>query len=79
MVILAGCFEFIDYTRNSSMVYRLKHEIPSRMLEKCLLRNISPAEMEYHYLNFLERFRCMGMGRYKGWHLGMVEAGLVVT
>jgi hypothetical protein len=35
--------------------------------------------MEYYYLSFLERFRRVGMGRYKGWNLGMVEAGLVVT
>jgi hypothetical protein len=79
MEILADCFEVIDYTRNSSMVYRLKHEIPARTLEKCLYGNISPSEMEYYYLSFLERFRRMGMGRYKGWHLGMVELGLAVT
>jgi hypothetical protein len=79
MEILADCFEFIDYTKNSSMVYRLKHPIPARTLQKCLLSNISAAEMEYYYLSWLDRFRRMGMGRYKGWHLGMVEAGLAVT
>ena len=79
MEILADCFELIDYTKNSSMVYRLKPEVPTRTLQKSLHDNISPAEMEYYYLSFLERFRRMGMGRYQGWHLGMVEAGLAVT
>jgi hypothetical protein len=79
MEILADYFEFIDYTVYDSVVYRLKHDIPSRVLEKCLSSNISHAELEYYYLSFLERFRRVGMGRYKGWHLGMVEAGLAVT
>ncbi len=79
MEILADYFEVIDYTMYSSMVYLLKREIPDRVLQKCLSGNISTAEMEYYYLSFLERFRRVGMGRYKGWVLGMVEAGLVVT
>jgi hypothetical protein len=79
MEILADYFEIIDYTMYSSMVYRLKREIPARVLQKCLSANILPAEMEYYYLSFLERFRRVGMGRYRGWNLGMVEAGLVVT
>ena len=79
MEILADYFEVIDYTPFSSMVYRLKHEIPGRVIEKCLCRNIVPAEMEYYYLCFIERFKRCGFGRYKGWTLGMVEAGLAVT
>lgn len=79
MEILADYFETIDYTPWSSMVYRLKRAIPARVLEKCMSTNVTPAEMEYYYLSFMERFRRMGMGRYKGWTLGMVEAGLVVA
>jgi hypothetical protein len=79
MEILADFFEIIDYTVFDSMVYRLKKPIPTRVLHKCLTANISTEEMEYYYLSWLERFRRMGMGRYKGWTLGMVEAGLVVT
>ncbi len=79
MEILADYFETIDYTPYSSMVYRLKSEIPRHVLEKCMYANITKEEMEHYYLRFLERFRRGGMGRYKGWSLGMVEAGLVVT
>ena len=79
MEILADFFEIIDYTVFDSMVYRLKKPIPARVLHKCLSANISTEEMEYYYLSWVERFRRMGMGRYKGWTLGMVEAGLVVT
>jgi hypothetical protein len=79
MEILADYFEFVDYTFYNSAVYRLKYEIPDRVLQKCLSSNISAADMEYYYLSFLERFRRIGMGRYKGANLGMVEAGLVVT
>lgn len=79
MEMLANYFEFIDFTFYNSAVYRLKREIPLRSLDKCLSVNISSDEMEYYYLNFLERFRRMEMGRFKGMNLGMVEAGLVVT
>jgi hypothetical protein len=79
MEILADYFETIDYTQFSSMVYRLKSEIPAHVLEKCMHANITKEEMEHYYLRFLNRFRSVGMGRYTGWNLGMVEAGLVVT
>lgn len=79
MEILAEYFEVIDYTMYSSMVYRLKREIPERVVQKCLSKNITPAEMEYYYLSWVDRFRAMGMGRYQGWTLGMVELGLAVT
>ena len=79
MEILSDYFEVIDYTPYSSMVYRLKSEIPAQLLEKCMSANITKDEMEHYYLRFLERFRRVGMGRYTGWHLGMVEAGLAVT
>jgi hypothetical protein len=79
MEMLADYFEVIDYTVNSSMIYRLKHEIPVRVLERCLNKNVSHDDMEYYYTSFLERFRRMGMGRFKGWPLGMVELGLAVV
>ncbi len=79
MEILADYFEVIDYTPYSSMVYRLKSEIPAPVLEKCMSTNVTTAEKEHYYLRFLERFRRVGMGRYTGWHLGMVEVGLAVT
>ena len=77
MEILREYFEFLDYTMYSSMVYRLRREIPAQVIEKCLSANITAEEMEYYYLNFLNRFRRVGMGRYKGWTLGMIEVGLV--
>lgn len=79
MEILADYFETIDYTQYSSMVYRLKSEIPPHVIEKCMSANITKEEMEHYYLRFLDRFRRVGMGRYTGWNLGMVEAGLVAT
>jgi hypothetical protein len=79
MEILADYFEVIDYTVNSSMVYRLKHEIPRRVLDRCLTKNISPEDMEFYYSNFLERFRRFEMGRFTGWQLGMVELGLAMV
>lgn len=79
MEILADYFELIDYVVYDSVVYRLKHAIPQQVLDKCLSPNISHDEMEYYYLSWLERFRRIGMGRYRGWTLGMVEAGLVVV
>jgi hypothetical protein len=79
MEILADYFETIDYTPFSSMVYRLKSEIPAHVLEKCMSANITKDEMEHYYLSFLNRFRRVGMGRYTGWTLGMVEVGLAVT
>ncbi len=78
MELLADYFEWIDYTMFSSMVYRLKRPIPADLLQKCLRANISPADMEAPYLSFLARFSSVGMGRYKGWTLGMIEVGLVV-
>ena len=77
MEILADYFETIDYTPFSSMVYRLKSEIPAHVLEKCMRANITNDEMEHYYLRYLNRFRSVGMGRYTGWILGMVEVGLV--
>ncbi|MEO6785381.1 MAG: hypothetical protein ABI318_04535 [Chthoniobacteraceae bacterium] len=79
MEMLADYFEIIDYTPFSSMVFRLKSEIPAQVLEKCMSANITNAEKEHYYLSFLNRFRRVGMGRYKGWTLGMVEVGLAVT
>ena len=57
MEILSDYFEVIDYTPYSSMVYRLKSEIPAQLLEKCMSANITKDEMEHYYLRFLERFR----------------------
>jgi hypothetical protein len=79
MEILAEYFETIDYTPFSSMVYRLKSEIPAHVMEKCMRANITKEEMEHYYLSFLNRFRRVGMGRYTGWHLGMVEVGLAIV
>jgi hypothetical protein len=79
MEILADYFETIDFTPFSSMVYRLKSAIPAQVLEKCMRANITDEELEHYYLSFLNRFRSIGMGRYTGWNLGMVEAGLVAT
>jgi hypothetical protein len=76
MEMLIDYFEFIDYTVNCSMVYRLKRAIPTRTLERCLQKNITHQDREFYYKNFLERFRRVGMGRFTGWHLGMVELGL---
>ncbi|HEY5705801.1 MAG TPA: hypothetical protein VIS96_09530 [Terrimicrobiaceae bacterium] len=77
MEMLADYFELIDYTMFSSMVYRLKRSIPSSELAKCLRANITAEQMELYYLKFLERFRSVGMGRFKEWTLGMVEVGLI--
>lgn len=79
MEILMEYFEFIDFTPFSSMVYRLKSEIPAHVLEKCMSANITKEEMEHYYLSHLNRFRRFGMGRYTGCNLGMVELGLAVT
>jgi hypothetical protein len=79
MEILADYFETIDFTPYSSMVYRLKSVIPAQVLEKCMRDNITDEELEHYYLRFLNRFRSVGMGRYTGCNLGMVELGLVVT
>jgi hypothetical protein len=79
MGIMQEYFELIDYVMYSSIVYRLKREIPERVIQKCLSKNITAAEIEYYYSNWVDRFRRMGMGRYKGWTLGMVELGLAVT
>ena len=40
--ILADYFETIDYTMYSSMVYRLKREIPARVLQKFLAPTFRP-------------------------------------
>jgi hypothetical protein len=77
MEMLADYFELIDYTMFSSMVYRLTKPIPAAEITKCLRANITAEEMERYYLSFLERFRRIGMGRYKGWTLGMLEVGVV--
>jgi hypothetical protein len=79
MEILADYFETIDFTPFSSMVYRLKSEIPAHVLEKCMHANITAEEKVHYYLRFLDRFRRVGMGRYTGRNLGMVEVGLAVT
>ncbi|MGH7211225.1 MAG: hypothetical protein ACREF1_07155, partial [Acetobacteraceae bacterium] len=79
MEMLADYFETIDFTPHSSMVYRPTREIPRSALERCLSANISAGDMERCYLRFRDRFSRVGMGRYRGWHLGMVEVGLVVT
>ena len=78
MEMLADYFEIIDYTVNSSMVYRLKREIPAYALERCLQKNVSHEDREFYYKKFLDRFRRIGMGRFSGWQLGMVELGLAV-
>ena len=78
MEMLIDYFEFIDYTANCSMVYRLKREIPSSILERCLQKNITHQDREFYYKSFLDRFRRVGMGRFSGWRLGMVELGLAV-
>jgi hypothetical protein len=79
MEMLDDYFEFIDYTPFSSAVFRLRQTIPRPILDKCLFKNISIADMEYYYTRFVERFRRLNMGRFSGWNLGMVEAGLAVT
>jgi hypothetical protein len=76
MEMLVDYFEFIDYTAYSSMVYRLKRTIPTRTLERCLQKNVTHQDREFYYKNFLNRFRSIGMGRFTGWRLGMVELGL---
>jgi hypothetical protein len=78
MSILSDYFEFIDYTLNSSAVYRLKRPIPKSVLNQCLHANVSNDDMERHYKNSLAMFKAHGMGRYTGWPLGMVELGLAV-
>jgi len=79
MEMLADYFETIDYTPYSSVVYRLKSEIPAHALDRCMSANITKDQMEQCYLSFLRRFQRVGMGRYTGWHLGMVHVGLAVT
>lgn len=79
MEMLSDHFEYIDYVKNSSAVYRLRRPIPKADLTRCLSANISNDDMERAYLGYLERFRRVGMGRYTGWHLGMVEVGLIAT
>lgn len=78
MSMLSDYFETIDYTVNSSMVYRLKGPIPDAELDRCMSINVSDDDKEFHYKRSLQAFRCTGMGRYTGWHLGMVELGLAV-
>jgi hypothetical protein len=77
MEMLAEYFEMIDYTMFSSVVYRLTKPIPAEAITKCLRANITAEQMERYYLSFLERFRGIGMGRFKGWTLGMLEVGVV--
>jgi hypothetical protein len=79
MEILSEYFEFIDFVHNCSMVYRLLRPIPESALRQCLRANLTPEQMIHYYTRFLDRFRRVGMGRYSDWHLGMAEAGLVVT
>lgn len=78
MSMLADYFEPIDYTLYSSMVYRLRQAIPKSALDRCMSANLSHDDMEWHYKQSLESFRKIGMGRYTGWRLGMVELGLAV-
>lgn len=79
MEMLAGHFEWIDYVKNSSAVYRPLGPISISDIQCCLSGNLSPETMERAFLSWIERFRRRGAGRYTGWHLEMVEAGLVVT
>lgn len=79
MEMLSDHFECLDYVKNSSMVYRLRRPIPRADLDRCLMANLSDDDLERAYLSYLEKFRSIGMGRYTGWYLGMVEVGLVVT
>lgn len=79
MEMLAGHFEWIDYVKFSSAVYRPVRAISTSDVQCCLSGNISPDDMERAYLSWIERFRRQGAGRYTGWHLGMVEAGLIIT
>lgn len=79
MEMLSDHFECLDYVRNSSMVYRLKRPIPKADITRCLSANVSTDDMERAYLGYLEKFRSVGMGRYSGWMLGMVEVGLIAV
>ena len=78
MSMLSDYFEPVDYTLNSSMVYRLKRAIPRSALDRCLSANLSHDDLERHYKQSLEMFKRVRMGRYTGWRLGMVELGLAV-
>ena len=79
MSMLSDYFEIIDYTLNSSMVYRLKRKIPQSVLDRCMSVNVTTDDMVRHYQRSLQTFKRPGMGRYTGWQLGMVELGLSVV
>ena len=49
MSMMADYFETIDYVLNDFVVYRLKREIPRSALERCLSKNVTPSDMEFHY------------------------------
>lgn len=79
MEMLSAHFQLIDYVRNSSAVYRPVSSIGSSSIIPCLRENLSHDDMERAYLSWIERFRRLAAGRFKSWHLAMVEGGLIVT